>query len=136
VVMAVPGVVTVSMRVAHCAQDARTILLQHLDRNAPGARATRSHGHENWPRRMSGLWKYPRRARQRCTASLVEGPFDAIAITTASPRPRGRPARGRRFSLCVPKISSTSCDQAVFVDQAADASLSSDVVLVEVGRFG
>jgi len=29
-----------------------------------------------------------------------------------------------------------SCDQAALVDQAADASLSSDVVLVEVGRCG
>jgi DHA2 family multidrug resistance protein-like MFS transporter len=38
--------------------------------------------------------------------------------------------------LCVPKISSMSCDQAVFVNQAADAGSSSDVVLVEVGRFG
>jgi hypothetical protein len=40
------------------------------------------------------------------------------------------------YWLCVPKTSSTSCDQAVFVDQAADASLSSDVALVEIGRFG
>jgi hypothetical protein len=37
--------------------------------------------------------------------------------------------------LCVPRISSTSCDQAVFVDQATDASLFPDAVLVEVGRF-
>jgi hypothetical protein len=43
---------------------------------------------------------------------------------------------GEIGQVCVPKISSTSCHQAVFVDQAADASLSSDVVLVEVGRFG
>jgi hypothetical protein len=26
--------------------------------------------------------------------------------------------------LCVPRISSTSCDQAIFVDQAIDASLT------------
>jgi hypothetical protein len=38
--------------------------------------------------------------------------------------------------LCVPKTSSTSCDQAVFVDQAADVSPLSDAVLVEVCRFG
>jgi hypothetical protein len=38
--------------------------------------------------------------------------------------------------LCVPKTSSTSCDQAVFVDQATDASLSSDAVLVEIDRLG
>ena len=38
--------------------------------------------------------------------------------------------------LCVPKTSSTSCGQAVFVDQAADASLSSDAVLSEIDRLG
>jgi len=36
----------------------------------------------------------------------------------------------------VPKTSSTSCDQAVFADQATDASLFSGAVLVEVDRFG
>jgi len=39
-------------------------------------------------------------------------------------------------SLCVPKTSSTSCDQAVFVDRATDMSPSPDAVLVEVDRFG
>jgi hypothetical protein len=38
--------------------------------------------------------------------------------------------------LCVPKTSSTSCDQAIFVDQATGASVSSDAVLVEIDRFG
>jgi len=38
--------------------------------------------------------------------------------------------------LCVPKTLSTSCDQAVFVDQATDVSLSSDAVLIKVNRFG
>ena len=43
----------------------------------------------------------------------------------------------RRFTvLCVPKTSSTSCDQAIFVDQATDASLSSDAVVRKVDRFG
>jgi transposase-like protein len=40
------------------------------------------------------------------------------------------------YRLCVPKTSSTSCDQAVFVDQATDASLSSDAVLSEIDRLG
>jgi hypothetical protein len=40
------------------------------------------------------------------------------------------------LDLWVPKTSSTSCDQAIFVNQATDASVSSDAVLVEVGRFG
>ena len=38
--------------------------------------------------------------------------------------------------LCVPKTSSTSCDQAVFVDQATGVSLPSDAVPVEIDRFG
>jgi mannose-6-phosphate isomerase-like protein (cupin superfamily) len=44
--------------------------------------------------------------------------------------PRGRP------HLCVPKTSSTSCDQAVFVDQATDASLSSDTAPAEIDWLG
>jgi hypothetical protein len=38
--------------------------------------------------------------------------------------------------LCVPKTSSTSCDQVIFVDQATDARLSSDAVLTEIDRLG
>ncbi|HTQ19067.1 hypothetical protein [Mycobacterium sp.] len=41
-----------------------------------------------------------------------------------------------RGTLWVPRSSSTSRDQAVFVDQATDASLSSDPVLSEIDRFG
>ncbi len=38
----------------------------------------------------------------------------------------------------VPKTSSTSCDQSIFVDQATDATLFSDAVLVDsaVASFG
>ena len=36
----------------------------------------------------------------------------------------------------VPKTSSRSCDQAIFVNQATDASLPSEVVLLKVDRFG
>ena len=38
--------------------------------------------------------------------------------------------------MCVPKTSSTSSDQAVFVDQATDTRLFPDVVLLEIDRFG
>jgi len=38
--------------------------------------------------------------------------------------------------LCVPKTSSTPCDQAIFVGRATGASLSSDAVLVKIDRFG
>jgi hypothetical protein len=38
--------------------------------------------------------------------------------------------------MWVPITSSTSCDQVIFVDQAADLSVSSDAVQVEINRFG
>ncbi len=38
--------------------------------------------------------------------------------------------------LCVPKTSSTLCNQAVFVDQATNSSLFLDAVVVEIDRFG
>ena len=41
-----------------------------------------------------------------------------------------------RPGVWVPKTSSTSRDQAIFVDQATDASLSSDAVLLKIDRFG
>jgi len=41
-----------------------------------------------------------------------------------------------RASVCVLTISSTSCDQAIFVDQTTDASVFSDAVQVEIGRLG
>jgi hypothetical protein len=44
--------------------------------------------------------------------------------------------RGLLLILCVPITSSTSCDQVIFVDQAADPSSSSDAVQVEVDRLG
>src|ERR1017187_4831807 len=47
--------------------------------------------------------------------------------------PRTAPGSSR---LWVPITPSTSCDQAIFVDQATDGSLSSDAVLVEIDRFG
>ena len=40
------------------------------------------------------------------------------------------------LDLWVPRTSSTSCDQAIFVDHAADARVSSDTVLLKVDRFG
>jgi hypothetical protein len=41
-----------------------------------------------------------------------------------------------RLDVCVPRTSSTSCDQAIFVDQPTDAPLSSDAVLTEIDRLG
>jgi hypothetical protein len=47
-----------------------------------------------------------------------------------------QPAGALHTYLCVPITSSTSCHQAIFVDQATDLSLSSDAVLAEVDRLG
>lgn len=38
--------------------------------------------------------------------------------------------------LWVPKTLSGSCEQAIFVDLATDASVSSDAVLLKIDRFG
>jgi hypothetical protein len=48
----------------------------------------------------------------------------------------GHRGSDRFVRLCVPKTSSTSGDQVVFVDQASDASPSSDAVLLKIDRFG
>ena len=41
-----------------------------------------------------------------------------------------------QLDLCVPETSSTSCDQAIFVDQATNMSPFSDAVVIEIDRFG
>ena len=46
------------------------------------------------------------------------------------------PDRLSENTLCGPKTSSTSCDQAIFVDQATDASLLPDATLAEVDWLG
>jgi hypothetical protein len=59
-----------------------------------------------------------------------------IHIKRTGPIQRRTQAGAGGGDLCVPKTSSKSCDQAIFVDQATGASLSSDAVLVEIDRFG
>jgi hypothetical protein len=72
-----------------------------------------------------GDWNRPRAAADRS---------HLIAVHAFSGR--GDPGVRLLHGLCVPKTSSTSCDQAVFVDQVTNTSLFSDAVLVEVDRFG
>src|SRR5260370_41735626 len=60
-----------------------------------------------------GLWRWPQQ------------PCGAFASSFR--------AAGRR--LCVPKTSSTPCGQAIFVDQATEASVFPDAALVEIGRL-
>ena len=55
--------------------------------------------------------------------------FRSIAAASGVPEDTVR-------GLCVPKTSSTSCGQAIFVDQATGACLFSDAVLAEVDWLG
>src|ERR1019366_328020 len=73
--------------------------------------------HALTPRTHQGLTR-------RCTRSPTWAPGPLSSWTSAE------------ACLCVPKTSSTSCDQAIFADQATDASVSSDAVLTEIDRFG
>jgi hypothetical protein len=55
---------------------------------------------------------------------------------TGQPLPELEQQRAGLYALCVPKTSSTSCDQAIFVDQATGASLFSDAVLAGIDWLG
>lgn len=48
---------------------------------------------------------------------------------------RGEHAKDAELLVCVPKTSSASCGQAIFVDRATDASAFSYAVMVEVDRL-
>jgi hypothetical protein len=60
----------------------------------------------------------------------------AIPSPSSQRARQGTGSRCRAAYMCVPKISSTSCDQAVLVDQASGVSLPPDAVPVEINRFG
>ena len=49
---------------------------------------------------------------------------------------RSQASKDAEIMVCVPRTLSTSCDQAVFVDRATDASVSPDVVSLKIDRFG
>ena len=73
-------------------------------------------------------------ARLRAAGQLAELRAGDLRFTADEAAALLRESAGA--DLCVPRTSSTSRDQAVFVDQATDASLSSYAVPVEVDRFG
>ena len=104
-----------------------------------------------------------RHARSRHAEMLIRRAlFTGFAVRSAAGRPpreraklranagrhQATPSDARRLSslvksplsdtepLYVPKTSSRSCDQAVFVDQAAAMSLFPDAVVVEIDRLG
>ena len=71
------------------------------------------------------------RLREAVPARLLVAAMDELLCTYRVPA-----CRSSHRILWVPKTSSKSCDQAIFVDQATDASLPPDAVLVEIERFG
>ena len=78
-------------------------------------------------------------AREALAGHRAVMPPRRIALTKAgSPalELRGQDVEVPSVALWVPRTSSTSCDQAVFVDHAADARVSSDTVLLKIDRFG
>jgi hypothetical protein len=66
----------------------------------------------------------------------VPGGEPVIGQAQVDPGGLDRGVPGLGLHLCVPKTSSTSCDQAIFVDQATGASLFSDAVLAGVDWRG
>src|ERR1022692_2248635 len=79
--------------------------------------------------------KASRAAARRLMRSLPEGGAHGVWADD-EPVPDRAVIDADLLDPCVPITSSTSCDQAIFVDQATDASLFSDAVLVQIDRFG
>ena len=93
--------------------------------------------------RADGVGGDPARYRSRAPAQTVtsRAPRGRPPAHLAQPRAaRGRrrrtPGKGAARSLWGPRTSSMSCDQAVLVDHATDANVSSDTVLLKIDRFG
>ena len=74
--------------------------------------------------------------RHQLAVALRERPRAAAGLTWPDRAWLALLAGTLPIDLWVPETSSGSCDQVIFVDQASDASLSSDTVLLKIDRFG
>jgi hypothetical protein len=82
-------------------------------------------------------WSGSSSGTDRRRGSAAGSPLRRRARRCGSPAMGIACRRSRAGYLWVPRTSSTSCDQAVFVDHAADARVSSDTVLLKIdGRAG
>jgi hypothetical protein len=133
-----------------CPQFPRVSVKRHLARNRPvsscGARlldlasAACPGVHHRWVifsvvylvvRCLLGCLMVRARREVSKDAELLVVRHEIAVLRRQIGRVRYQPA-----DLCVPITSSTSCHQAIFVDQATDPSLSSDAVQVEIDRLG
>jgi hypothetical protein len=76
------------------------------------------------------------RARSSLTPGIWARRAAAGSTRASGPAPASGPVVPSALMLWVPETSSGSYDQVIFVDQASDASLSSDTVLLKIDRFG
>jgi hypothetical protein len=70
--------------------------------------------------------------KARCPSDLAA----VTALRAGRDDPRASTHKMPAILLIVPRTLFTSCDQAVFVDHATDASVSPDVVSLKIDRFG
>ena len=89
-------------------------------------------------RRLSRYWLLLPLSAVIASAGVVSDPT-ATVIGAMIVAPLMTPILGivlRWYWLMGPTCAGASCDQAIFVDQATDASLPSDAVVLKVDRFG
>ena len=77
------------------------------------------------------------KAQRQALADLLTVPETQVPVAgvTQAQIDKAQDEASKTMDLCVPKTSSTSRDEAVFVDQATGVGLPSDAVPVEVDRF-
>lgn len=117
----------------------RSVRLRQPAQRPSMTHRTGAYGRERQALARSSVVEAQRAAHGGDPVDIINPSVDDYLLTHCTPADdllRQLAAETREAVLCVPKSSSTSCDQAVFVDQATDASLRSDAVVLKVGRFG